>query len=204
MIYDESENSKLCMALKSVGIEVNSVYDLVNSQSKYDVAIPILIDWLPIVKSDRMREGIARALTVKGIGSNALNCLLTEFSTYKANNESEWSAKWAIANAISEVATKNDLSKIRTLALDKKHGKAREMLIFTLGKFKGSSETLDALIKLLSDKEVRIYALLALGKQKSFDTMDAIATFLNDQDPYVRKEARKILTKLEKLQNKKG
>lgn len=51
--------------LASVGVNVHSVYDLVNTASPYGHAIPVLLDHLRRQYPDVIREGIARALAVR-------------------------------------------------------------------------------------------------------------------------------------------
>ncbi|MDZ7578225.1 MAG: hypothetical protein U0904_08645 [Candidatus Nanopelagicales bacterium] len=51
--------------LRAVGVEVDSVWDLVNTAEPYPDALPVLLDHLERDYPDRVREGIARALAVK-------------------------------------------------------------------------------------------------------------------------------------------
>jgi hypothetical protein len=51
--------------MRGIGIEVQSVWDLVNSLSPYPRAIPILIKHLKKPYHPKIKEGIVRALTVK-------------------------------------------------------------------------------------------------------------------------------------------
>lgn len=53
------EDRMVAKALARVGIIVESVYDLVNTKARYPVAIPVLLEMLPRVNSDRINEGVS-------------------------------------------------------------------------------------------------------------------------------------------------
>ena len=195
MILDELEDRRICEVLQGQGFEVSSVYDLVNTSERYDAAMPVLAEWLPRVKSDRIKEGVARALTVKGASPEVLAVLLTEFESYMADTPSKEGTKWAIGNAISEVAEKQHVDAIRRLARDARHGKSRDRLVFALGKLK-VEESIDDLLELLDDADVRLPAMMALVKLGAREAIDKIASLIDDRDPNVRREARKALDKL--------
>lgn len=59
-----AEQAPLLEDLKAVGWDVESVWDLVNTDRSYSSAVPILIDHLSRGYSERTLEGIARALAV--------------------------------------------------------------------------------------------------------------------------------------------
>ena len=72
----------------------------------------------------------------------------------------------AIGNSLYVVADRSVVEDIIRLATDKTHGRAREMLVATLGRFK-TPETTRVLIELLDDADVAAHAAKALGKQKA-------------------------------------
>ncbi len=197
MILDEAEDRDVCEALRQHGFEVSSVYDLVNSPQRNDAAFPVLVEWLPKVKSDRIKEGVARALTVKGAGPAVLAALLTEFESYVADTPSKEGTKWAVGNAISEVAAKHDADAIRRLVRECRHGKSRDRLVFALGKLR-VQDAVDDLMELLDDEDLRLPAMIALAKLRSRKAQQRIALFLDDSDPNVRREARMAMKKLER------
>lgn len=59
------EQEPILVELRGVGLNVGSVWDLVNTSERYQPAIPILLKHLLLSYSDRTREGIARALAVR-------------------------------------------------------------------------------------------------------------------------------------------
>jgi hypothetical protein len=64
-------------ALRSVGIRVDSVWDLVNQRYTEPRIIPILVEQLRLPYPYRIREGIARGLTVQNAGKRLSGCSLT-------------------------------------------------------------------------------------------------------------------------------
>ncbi|MEO0249525.1 MAG: hypothetical protein ABIN58_08295, partial [candidate division WOR-3 bacterium] len=55
----------VCALRDEAGLEVSSVWDLVNTSEPYPEAIPVLIKLLSQIEEPHMKEGIVRALTVK-------------------------------------------------------------------------------------------------------------------------------------------
>lgn len=150
----EKEQDRLLSELADIGLKIASVWDLVNKQSKYPAALPILIRHLSLPYSSGVREGIIRALTVDYAGSEALRVLISEF--LRQNDDTETSLKWVLGNAISTVAQSSDAETLISLALDRSQGKARDMIITALPRVvKDKSRLRDVLDALRSDRDMR-------------------------------------------------
>jgi hypothetical protein len=103
--YLTRDQEPLIKDLKEVGINVESVWDLVNNKplphlnsnftGDYRIAYPVLIKHLDYKYHPRTIEGIIRALTEKGAKTIATEKILEMF--YKETNKS---LKWAMANAL--------------------------------------------------------------------------------------------------------
>ena len=122
------EKDALLADLAAVGCRVSSVWDLVNSNSSYPEAIPVLCKHLQLARHETMREGIVRALTVKeacGIGGHLI---LAELK--RPPEENPDNVRWVLANALTVVADKTMIEDIKTLLADPRY--AEEHLI--LGK----------------------------------------------------------------------
>lgn len=202
MIYDETENQLVCRALNRLGVHIQSIYDLVNTRTDYSKAIPVLIEWLPKVKSDRMKEGIARALTVKGAGALAAHALIEEFQKLEADSPSQEATKWAIANALSVVADASCFNKLAQLLKDKRHGQARQMLAYALGRTK-DERAVDVLIEILDDLEVQVNAIMTLGQLKARKARPALERFLEHENKWVRQETQKAISKIDKAPSRR-
>jgi HEAT repeat protein len=200
MIYDEKENALVCEALGRVGIRVTSVYDLVNSSASYPEAIPVLLEMLKVVKSDRMIEGVARALTVREARGIAAKPLIAYFRKYQASNPSQEATKWAIGNALSGIADKEVFDEVVELVRDKRHGSSRGMLPRALANMK-DPRVIDILVELLDDDDPGVVGqtIYSLGKLKAKKAKPSIKKFLTHRESWVRAEAKKALAKLDKL-----
>jgi HEAT repeat protein len=181
--------------LKRVGINVESVYDLVNSKAAYPEAIPALLECLTFVQEPVIKEGVIRALTVKEAKGKAEQALIQEFKLIPPDISQLQILKWTIGNALSVVATDAVFDDLVELATNKAHGKAREMVVVALGNMKNPKAG-EILIGLLSDEEVAGHAAMALGKLKYRPALPHLKTLMKHPKPWVRKTAEKTIAKL--------
>jgi hypothetical protein len=151
------EEAPLLMDLKNVGIDVDSVWDFVNTADKYPAAIPVLLRHVTLPYHERIKEGIVRALTVNYAGPDVLCVLIRQFRNETDDRAN--SLKWVLGNAISEVATPADADTIVGLATDPSHGEARDMITQRLPRVvKDKARLREILQKLMLDKQVEQYA----------------------------------------------
>lgn len=127
------ETTQLRAELLAVGVEIDLIWDLVNTRDSYDPAVPILLEHLKRPYDPRTREGIARALTVRA-AKPYVEELIKMFKAETDN--SSHSVKWAIGNALTVAARRELLPKIIELALDARHGEARTSLLLILNRSK--------------------------------------------------------------------
>lgn len=185
----------LVAALSYVGVMVESVWDLVNTRKEYKQAIPVLIAHLERPYPWRIREGIARALTVKYAGEDWYTALVREFRKLPDSSDPDQHGfKWALGNAISYVANKSHYDDLAGLARDRVHGQSRDMIVRRLPKL-DRERSADVLVDLLGDDDVAWFALQGLAKLKVQAPRLEIERLLNHPDPWVRKEATKALAK---------
>lgn len=178
--------------LADLDIKINSIWDLVNSKSKYPKAIPILMKYLPLVKYVRNKEGIVRALTVPEAKGLVVPLLVKEYLQLPIDKEN---LRWAIGNTIYTTITEDDVESILPIVLDKTNGTSRQMFVAALGKVK-LEKAEDVLVNLLDDEEVTPHALEALGRMKSRKAREKITMLTNHPKALLRKEALKTLKKL--------
>jgi HEAT repeat protein len=187
----------LVRELRRIGLEVNSVYDLVNAKKSYPEAIPVLIKHLERPSYDTaIREGIVRALTVKEARGVAEEPLLRAFREAPMTTSREKALKWAIGNALGFVATEPYKDEILALLSEKKHGEARSQLARALARFK--DPRLDnVLIELTQDNEkgVVIQSTWALGKRKSTSAIPRLKEISSHSDKDIQRAAKTALAK---------
>ena len=158
------EERPLIADLARAGVKVESVWDLVNTAKPYPEAIATLTAHLNRDYSDRIQEGIARALTVKEARRPDVGAAL--IAGFRASRDvTTLGAKWALANALCVVAGEDALETVAALALDRAHGESRRPLVALLGNF-DDPRARSALAHLVNDPEVSDEAHAALGQEK--------------------------------------
>jgi hypothetical protein len=139
-------------ALSEVGVDVGSVWDLVNRASPYSEALPVLVSHLLQPYPDAIREGIARALAVPA-ARFVWNSLL---DAYLCENSQR--VKDGLATAIAATADDQNMNEVMELLRDTRHGASRLLLLPAIARSK-SPHARDLLEDLSEDpvlkKEVR-------------------------------------------------
>ncbi|PUV21080.1 MULTISPECIES: hypothetical protein [Sphingobacterium] len=135
--------------LAVLDIKINSIWDLVNTKSKYPKAIPILMKYLPLVNYVRNKEGIVRALTVPEAKGIVVPLLIREY--LQLSNDKE-NLKWVIGNAVNVTITKSEVANIFPIVLNKENGLSRQMFVSALGKIKAENVK-DVLLRLVNDDD---------------------------------------------------
>jgi len=74
------------------------------------------------------------------------------------------------------------------------------MLVLGLGRF-SSPEAEEVTVELLNDEDVKLHAIIALGKMKSKRALFELEKLLTDKRAAIRKEARKAITKIMRLKS---
>eukprot|EP01026_Neomeris_dumetosa_P004546 TRINITY_DN112224_c0_g1_i1.p1 TRINITY_DN112224_c0_g1~~TRINITY_DN112224_c0_g1_i1.p1 ORF type:complete len:176 (+),score=0.96 TRINITY_DN112224_c0_g1_i1:82-609(+) len=126
------EQEPLLSDLSTLGLQLQSVWDLVNARYDYSAALPILIDHLQKKYSPNIQEGIVRALTVRQAQGIANEIILMKLKSVDCDPL----VRWALANALTQVAEKKDIEEIRKLYYDKNYHRERDILKKTLKKLR--------------------------------------------------------------------
>ncbi|MYN06240.1 hypothetical protein [Pseudoduganella aquatica] len=140
------EAAPLIAELKEAGMNVRSVWDLVNTAESYANAVPVLLKHLQMPYSDRTREGIARALAVRDPQvRNAWPLLVEEYRKaksglgFKAPGDDkmyELGAKDGLACTLSAAFSKDRLPEYIELLRDRSNGPSRLLLLSALRRSK--------------------------------------------------------------------
>lgn len=189
----ETEDDKIAQKLRDVGVNVVSVYDLVNTSMPYPSAIPILLEALQTgISHSGTKEGVIRALTVKEAKGKAAPVLIQEF--YRTANPI---LRWTIGNAMTMVATDNDFAEIVKIIEDQENGDARQMFVFALGNFKNNRSE-NILLSLLKKNDLPGHAIRALEKLQSEKARNYLISYQTHPVAWIRKAATRALKKLDK------
>lgn len=122
------EQAPLLDALRTIGINVKTVWNVVDTVASHPLAFPILLDHLHRPYSDRIREGIARALGTKEARDIAWDQLIELLR----GEAPESGAKDGMMAAISAMTRPSDLQTLIDLINDQSIGPCRIFLVRNL------------------------------------------------------------------------
>jgi hypothetical protein len=196
----ETDNAIAVAALRKIGENVNTIYDLVNTNRAYAHAIPVLVDLLSKVNHPDVEEGVVRALAVKEAAGNndVIGALVSQFRSISSDDRPKQLLKWAIANTLSVIARDEQWEEISGLCQEKHHGKALEMVVLALGNMRKNPRAVQVLIDLLGDDAYAGHATVALGKLKAVEAEESLERMLHHRKPWVREEAKRALRAIRK------
>jgi HEAT repeat protein len=192
--------SGLIRDLRDAGVPVSGLWELVNGKAQDKAAVPVLLDWLrnvdvrvPGADQPKVREGLVRALSVPAARPSAAPVLIEEFRT--AHDPAGIGLGWVVGNALSVVADDSVFEEIAALAQDRRHGKARQMVVLGLAR-STDPRAVPLLVGLLGDEDVAAHAVMALGKLRPPGVRPPVEQLLDHPTALVRREAKKALARL--------
>lgn len=174
---------------------VNRVVPGVIEPSNFDAAaaVPILLDWLPRVQNEHVKETIARQLKTPTAKTIATAPLIKQFRTVQ-----EQSVKWAIGETLHYVADRSQYDDLVDLAADPQHGQARGMLVDMLWRVK-TDRADQAILAALDQPGVYRSAMSAARRRFGNETArQHIAPLVNHTDEGVRNAARDQLKRIDR------
>jgi HEAT repeat protein len=188
----DEDHQLVVNSLREAGIQVSDVYEFVNGATPRE-AIPVLIQVLPLLGDNTIKEGVVRALGDKSARGIAAQPLLDEL---KRLGGTKPLLAWAVANSLAEVSERSDYDQLRSLARDRSLGKAREMLVIALARTKHPDAAAE-LENLASDEALAGHVVMAAGELGANRLRPFVERQLQSQTAWVRKEAKKALRRLE-------
>jgi HEAT repeat protein len=114
-------------------------------------ALPVLVEWLPHVRSRAVRETLARRIAQAGKRSDSARVLL---DAYRATPD------WAIGDALAHTMTPAEHDEVVELAADKGTGQERQMLVYALWRVK-TDRARSVILGSLTDPDVARHAISA-------------------------------------------
>lgn len=147
--FAEAE-APLVKALSGSGVEVESVWDLVNDGSDdYASAVPVLEEHLKDSSyPDRIREGIARSLSFR----KAAPAWPTIIDLYRTTTDSP-GLQQGLAVAMAGTVTDETIDELVAEATSESHGESRHLLLLGLPRL-GTAAARTALEGLVDDPEL--------------------------------------------------
>jgi hypothetical protein len=180
---------------------VNRVVPGVVKPSTFDEtrAAPILLDWLPRIINEHVKESIVRHLRTKAVKGIATPTLITEFT-----NSSSWLYKWVVGDVLGYVATRTQFPELVALAADPRHGRGREMLVGMLWRVK-TPEADATILAFLADPDVARAAMSALRRRLgNLEARPHVAPLAAHEHEHVRTAARNHLRTIDRLLARKS
>jgi hypothetical protein len=148
-------------ALAEAGVEVESVWDLVNRKDDhYADAVPVLVEHLQDESyPDRVREGIARSLSFR----KAAPAWPVIVELYRSTTES-FDLQQGLAAAMAGTVTDETVDELVAEAHREEHGESRLLLLLGLKRLRTSKAT-EALEGLRGDPDLGDNAVEQLGER---------------------------------------
>ncbi len=155
--------------LGSIGVAVNSAWDLINKTGAYPKALPILLKHLQRPYPDAVREGIARALAVP----EAKFAWEPLIRMYREEPEPQRRSKDGIASAIAVIGDDTRISDLISLVRDEQNGSSRVLLLSALERSSDPSAR-KTLVELQNDPQLKkeIAVILRRIEKKARKTIE--------------------------------
>ena len=194
----ESEDAEICDAFKREGLSIQSLWDLLN-RNDYQKMVPFLVDFLAKAENDKTYEGIARALTMKGL-DNSVTIALTQ----RIQRPMDDGTAWVFGNAISITATEKNFEDVLQLLSNPSLGSGRKMLCECLGRIgkKQKDRTFNALQLLLADPDLVGQVVCGFYKLGDPRAIELIRPYLTHEHRWISKKTAATIKKLEKILEK--
>lgn len=138
---------------------VNDTTHLRASEFDEKAAMPTLLAILPSLTEPRVVSAVAAHLRRAWARPTAFPVLRDAFIHWSTLHEG---AGWALGDALGTAADKSRVGDLIDLATDGRHGKARQMVVYSLRRFKTDERVPAALTTLLTDPTVVLHAAGAL------------------------------------------
>ena len=186
------EKELLLNEIRSKGVEISSINDLININESFKDIVPIILKYIREIDDESDKQFLVKCLGVSRF-TEATSDLIEEFK-----NSTNTSYKWAIGNTLSIILDKSKIEELLEIIQNKQHGIARQMIIIAIGKM-NVKKAIPILLNLLNDEDVIGHVITALGYYKDPELISYIEPFTHHQISWIRKEAIKVIGKLKKF-----
>lgn len=133
------------------------------SPSAFDerAAMPTLLRLLPTLRDEAVVSAVAGHLRRPWARPIAFPALLASFELWAERSPG---AGWQLGDALATSADKTRLVNLLSVAQDPRYGKSRQMVVYSLWRFKTDEQVAPALIRLVNDPDVALHAASALRR----------------------------------------
>jgi hypothetical protein len=179
--------------LRDAGVDVRTVWELAASRWYPAAAVEVLAEHLARAQDRYLIRTIARALAAPHAGRRAYVELVAKLEALRGSNDlDEGELAEAIGRGIARHARRWDLDELLRLVRDPDYGAARVPLLDRIASFKVPGIEPD-LIALLSDQQLRPFAVSLLGRMRVAEALPCIRALLTTGDARERTAAERAL-----------
>jgi hypothetical protein len=131
--------------------------------SEFDekAAMPVLLEALPTLSDPSLVMAVAGHLRRPWARPSAFPALLEAFERWAPRDQQ---AGWALGDALATAATATQLDRLLVICQDTTLGTTRQMVVYSLGRYRKYPEVTPVLVALLDDAEVGLHAMSALRR----------------------------------------
>lgn len=159
-------------------------------------AMPVLLDLLPSLRDEKVVAAVAGHLRRPWARPTAYGPLLTAFETWALVDTT---TGWHLGDALANAAQVRDAPDLVRLVADARYGKARQMLVDAMWRFREVASVESTLRGLCSDPDVCLHAMSAYRRTVGAERALPLLRSLEDAaDPLVCRQARQQVKKAEK------
>jgi hypothetical protein len=161
----EHEAEPVKAALAAAGIDTADFGRFVNRSvpgviepAHFDAAraMPVLLEWLPRITSEKLRETVVRHLAIKTKDGLTAEALIEEYRRPGSANY-----KWVVGDTLAFVCDKRHFTAITDLAADTSQGLGRQPLVGMLWRIKTPAAD-ETLLNAVADPDTALAAMSAL------------------------------------------
>jgi hypothetical protein len=140
-------------------------------------AMPVLIEALPELEDPQLVEAVAGHLRrpwARPAAYEPLHAAFLRWATLDPN------VGWAIGDSLGMAATTTHVQRLLALCRDEGFGTARQMVVYSLRRYKADPEVTQSLADLVEDPDVGLHAMSALrsvaGNEAAIPVLERVAS----------------------------
>ena len=166
-------------------------------------AMPVLIDALPRVHDPVLASTIASHLRRAWARPAAYEALLSAFKRFGVGSSS---TGWAIGDSLASAATTKDAPELLRIVTNERFGTNRQMIVFSLHRFKSVVDVAAVLKTLTEDSEVSLHAMSAYRRTVGNEVARVHFEELRSKFPAspIARQAEQQITKIDKRGKSQG